>query len=426
MVWLSIIFSVTSIYPFSITRSEDLSPIYLRHILDFDVSPDGERFVTIDDNHIASVTETETGKTIFHMEAASSRTTSIISWSFDGKYIVGAFDDGSRLWDANTGNLLHLFAERPTRDATENPMPSISAVDISPDGKLLATASQQDSTIIVYDVASDNKIFQLAMRTADGDEDRATGLVFSPDSSLLAVEQLVGGVSIWNMRLGTMSYTLPGEVASFSPDGKMISTGGGRLTSNIWLWASSSGEILHKFVAPLNVVDLKWATDNNRLFGQFNSFALVDEGYSYTGEAVREWRLDINQEVGKFSSTKSIKLPAELEMNETILGISKDDLLVWNRVNDSIYRKPLSSTIPLNSFEITDKYVYSFAISDEAGRIIVGYKDKLVVYDIDTQDVVEVLPVSSAVRKIKLVSATQTALVLLADKSLITIHIKGN
>lgn len=426
MVWLSIIISITSLYPLSFTKGENLSPINLSHILDFDISPDGKRFVTIDDNHVVKVIETETGKTVFQLEAASSRAASIISWSLDGKYIVGAFDDGSRLWDANTGRLLHLFTDHPTQDVTDNPMPSISAVNISPNGKLLATASQLDSTIMIYNLASNEMIFRLGMNAADGDDDRATELVFSPDSSLLAVQQIVGGVSIWDMKSGTMLYTLPGEVTSFSPNGKMISTGGGRLTSNIWVWASSSGEILHKFVAPLNLVDLQWASDNNRLFGQLNTFALISEGYIYTGEAVREWRLDTNQEVSQFASTKSIKLSAKLEVNEAILGVSKDDLLVWNRVNDSTYRKPLSSNTPLNTFEITDNHVYSFVISDETGKIIIGYNDKLVIYDIETQHLVDAFPVSSEVRKIKLASATQTVLVQLADKTLINIHIKGN
>lgn len=102
---------------------------------------------------------------------------------------------------------------------------SITSVAYAPDGKLLASASA-DNTIRVWDVAAKKEKWILK-----GHAQRITAVNFRPDGAVLASNSYDQSVKLWDMTSGQEIATLNGPedpVASvaFSPDGKLLATAG--------------------------------------------------------------------------------------------------------------------------------------------------------------------------------------------------------
>ena len=78
------------------------------------------------------------------MKTLSGHTSDINSVSFspDGKLLASGSDDETiRLWDVSTGQTLHTLDEHESY---------VNSVSFSPDGKLLASGSE-DGTVLLWD-----------------------------------------------------------------------------------------------------------------------------------------------------------------------------------------------------------------------------------------------------------------------------------
>lgn len=170
LIQLSFILLLAILYPLSIITSNDLTSIELNNIQDFDLSPDGKRLVVADLDHTFKVLEIETNEILFHLEdvPADTRLNRIL-WSLDGKYISAAFGDGGRLWDADTGALLHTFTDHPVQPADKEASHNVIVVRVSPNGLLGATAGESDTAVIVYDLPSYKMRYQSEQLVAFGD-----------------------------------------------------------------------------------------------------------------------------------------------------------------------------------------------------------------------------------------------------------------
>jgi WD40 repeat protein/DNA-binding SARP family transcriptional activator len=128
------------------------------------VSPDGSRFVAADvGEKTASIRDAPTGKTLTTL-AGHTGDVLAVAYSPDGKLVsTGSTDGSARLWDATTGQLIHVL--RATRRG------GIFATRFSADGTRLATLGA-DRTVRVWDVRSHRQL-----NAFEGVHDRTTARV---------------------------------------------------------------------------------------------------------------------------------------------------------------------------------------------------------------------------------------------------------
>jgi len=123
--------------------------------------------------------------------------------------------DTRRYWDAHQQTL-------------EGHSGSVTAVAFSPDGKTLASSSD-DETVRVWDPTTGAH-----QQTLVGHNRSVTAVAFSPDGKTLASVSLDETVRLWDAATGAHQQTLKGHsdwitAVAFSPDGRCLTTNFGSL-----------------------------------------------------------------------------------------------------------------------------------------------------------------------------------------------------
>ena len=166
------------------------------------------------------------------------------------------------MWDA---------AAQPERAVLNATSALISAMAFSPDGKILAAASE-DGAIRLWEIPEQREIAKLASNLSPAEE-----MTFSPDGRVLAVVGYNNKIQLWNVaglrRLGTpitgdaiafdpkgdlvaavsdanvtrlldltsghqVGRSLPGQAVAFSPDGRTMATAGN--SGQVLLWNAAT------------------------------------------------------------------------------------------------------------------------------------------------------------------------------------------
>ncbi|MEG4805915.1 AAA-like domain-containing protein [Microcoleus sp. F8-D3] len=147
-----------------------------------------------------------------------------VVFSPDGKILASASEDDTvKLWNPD-GILLRTLTGH--RD-------NIWTVSFSPDGKTIASASE-DATIKLWNPANGTEI-----RTLTGHRGWVRGVSFAPDGLTIASSGSDGTVKLWNPADGTLLTTFTGHrgwatSVTFSPDGRAIASSGSDRTVKLW------------------------------------------------------------------------------------------------------------------------------------------------------------------------------------------------
>ncbi|MES2506906.1 MAG: c-type cytochrome domain-containing protein, partial [Verrucomicrobiota bacterium] len=159
--------------------------------------------------------------------------------------VIGSPSKKVKVYDTATGEELYMISKH-----TE----WIMGTAFSPDGVLLAT-SDRNGNVMVWEAATGGEFYVLGQHKAS-----CTDLAWRADSNILASCSMDGTISLWEMNEGKQvkNWAAHGggvQSVSFTPDGKLISSGNDGLVRT---WdingnkigeAASQGDIVTKVIA---------------------------------------------------------------------------------------------------------------------------------------------------------------------------------
>jgi len=217
------------------------------------------------------ILDATSGLPVASLDSGTIRTAPVdLTWLTDGDHLVAASEDGVGLWSAESGHLVHRFAESIGEDyqvltrlnedrvfagslegelglvwdglaggapvSTEYFEGGILCADFGRSSGLLAVGTLGGS-VQVSEAGLEGRL----RRALEGHAGPVTGVSFSPDGTLLASVAL-DGVKLWRTEDWTLLSELPGEAPAdsghieFSPDGEILAVLGPH-SNEIGLWA---------------------------------------------------------------------------------------------------------------------------------------------------------------------------------------------
>ena len=140
--------------------------------------------------------------------------------------------------------LLTCWVEGPLCDPISVGCGPVSAVAVSPNGNLIASASSEDSTIYLH--AWDGRHLEAVSRTSSEHNSHILSITFSPDGTRLASCSQDKFIRVWDAETRVLIESGRSEFAlqsvAFSPTGPYIAFGSTGKTVGIWDMTRSPGD----------------------------------------------------------------------------------------------------------------------------------------------------------------------------------------
>ncbi|GLS24273.1 hypothetical protein GCM10007874_72950 [Labrys miyagiensis] len=177
------------------------------------------------DEAVASMERTISKDRLVGVLAGHKGYVSGAAYSPDGKLMATASEDGTaRIWDAVSGAELHVLSGH---------LSTVRSVEFSPDGKTLLTASD-DRTARIWDATTGMELKRLIGHAAG-----IWRAHFSPDGKLIVTAGWDRQARIWDAVTGETTHILVGHTsylvdAVFSPDGKELATIANDKVGRLW------------------------------------------------------------------------------------------------------------------------------------------------------------------------------------------------
>ncbi|AFZ21800.1 serine/threonine-protein kinase [Allocoleopsis franciscana] len=284
-----------------------------------------------------------------------SNSFSPVAISPDGKTLASGSEDGTiKLWDLQTGKLRNTLKRPPSSDKRSK---AVRAIAFSPDGKSLASGGE-DNGIKVWNLDTKTLLHTLSEKSY-----WISALAISPDSQTLVGGNADGYITIGNLRTGELQNFFAGHSIivnslAISPDGQTAVSGSDDNT--IKVWEIKTGQLIHTLTPP----------DSRRVF----AVAISPDGKTIASGSedgvVRLWNLGSGKLIQSLPvGSASINVVAYRVDGHTLVSGSRDGTI---RLWDVRTRKVLR-TMPGHS-----EPIYSLALSPDEQTLVSSSKDETI------------------------------------------------
>ncbi|WP_089935348.1 AAA-like domain-containing protein [Candidatus Entotheonella palauensis] len=198
-------------------------------------APNGQTVVSGSEDNTLKLWDVNTGR-VLHTFTGHDDDVIGVAFSPAGRQVLsGSLDSTLRLWDVKTGQVLHTFTGHEE---------GVLSVAFSPDGQRVLSGSL-DRTLRLWKAKSGQVLHEFR-----GHAEAVNGVAFSLDGQRVLSGSQDGTLKLWDVESGQVLHTLTGHAGAvtgvaFSPDGQQVLSGSE--DSTLKLWDAESGKELRTY-----------------------------------------------------------------------------------------------------------------------------------------------------------------------------------